>query len=43
MIEPEDYDPEVDGEEGYLVDADPIDDLDDELWSDDETSEEFLK
>ena len=40
MKEPEDYDPEVDGEQ--LVDTDPIDD-DDERWDDTETSDEFLK
>lgn len=40
MEDPEDYDPEVDGE--ILVDTEPIED-DDERWSEDETSDEFLK
>jgi hypothetical protein len=41
MKDPEDYDPEVDGEPGFLVDTEPIED--DERWDDFEASDEFLK
>lgn len=41
MIDPEDYDPEVDGEQ--LVDTEPLYDEDDENWDEYEPSTEFLK
>lgn len=40
MEDPEDYDPEVDGDQ--VVDVDPLED-DDERWSEEESSDEFLK
>lgn len=37
--EPDNYEPD----EEFSVPSEGIDPLDDELWSDDETSDEFLK
>jgi len=39
MKNPEDYEPD----EEFSVPTEGIDTLDDELWSDDETSDEFMK